>query len=87
MEAAARPNPAPKSFPEAMPQDPVGGLLSGLSTLLNNLLAALLGNCHCLIVIHINHNITLINKSWPYKNWSFQKLNFKILSLNRVGTV
>lgn len=83
MEAAARPNPAPKSFPEAMPQGPVGDLLSGLSTLLQNLLMLNLGgtmrsemggNCHCLIFIHINHNITLINKSWPYTNRSFQKL-------------
>lgn len=42
MEVAARPNPAPKSFPEAMPQGGVGDLLSGLSTLLQNLLMALL---------------------------------------------
>lgn len=57
MDVAARPNPVPKSFPEAMPQDAVGDLLSGLGTLLQNLLMALLGggmaammggNLHCL---------------------------------------
>lgn len=58
MGAAARPNPAPKSFPEAIPQGAVGDLLSGLMPFLQSLLLALLGggmasmmggNCHCLI--------------------------------------
>lgn len=43
MEAAARPNPAPKSFPEAMPQGAVGDLLSEETNLLQNLPMALFG--------------------------------------------
>lgn len=43
MEAAARPNPATKPSPEAMPQGVVNYLSDGLTTLLQSLRMALLG--------------------------------------------